>query len=149
MENQFNTNQGLTPLSWLPSVQPSTNSVVSDTESVETSLENRRGNIAWHQNGKFAPGNPGGPGRPKTRLISEALKQALADGKADELKDTLLELTVTAKDSVKLAAIQEITDRTEGKAVQNVRHAGVFMILAPGEDVLNAAFGGSAPDESE
>lgn len=118
----------------------------SMTQHPECDTENPRANVLHDEHGNFAKGNPGGPGRPRTRFISEALKQALESGKADELKDTLLELTVTAKDSVKLAAIQEIADRTEGKAMQNIRHAGVFMVMAPGAEAL-AALDGWANDE--
>lgn len=123
------------------------NSIFTKSVDVESGIGPKTNLL--DESGKFAPGNPGGPGRPRTRLISEALKQALASGKADELKDMLMDLAVSAKDSVKLAAIQEITDRTEGKAVQNIRHAGVFMVMAPSEEVLAAAFGGIAPSEDE
>jgi len=126
------------------------------TQAIEQSPSCDQENRAQHEfrlpDGKFAPGNCGNPlGRPRSaKIISDALKDALANGKAHELGERLMELTESAdKDSVRLAAIQEIADRTEGKAVQNIRHAGVFMVMAPGEDVLNAAFGGIAPSEDE
>jgi hypothetical protein len=97
--------------------------------------------------GKFGPGNTLG-GRPKgSGLVSEAIKQALRDGKAEEVKETLFKLVDSAdRDSVRLAAISEVIDRSEGKAVQNVRHAGVFMVMAPGAEAL-AALDAWAEDE--
>ena len=85
------------------------------------------------------------------KLISDALRAELSKGEAEVLAKQLIEDAKTAsKASERIAAISEVTDRTEGKAVQNIRHAGVFMVMAPGEDVLSAAFGGIAPtDDSE
>src|SRR6185312_15631216 len=119
MENQISTNQERVPLSWLPKPEDSTISVETSTESVEANLENRRERVVRVEGGKFAPGNCANPlGRPRSaKVISDALKQALAEGKADELGNRLMELTESAdRDSVRLAAIQEIADRTEGKA---------------------------------
>lgn len=84
------------------------------------------------------------------KLVSDALRSKLSTGKADEIAQQLIELALDApRPSDRISAAAEVLDRTEGKAVQSIRHAGVFMVLAPGEDVLAAAFGGSAPDESE
>jgi len=153
MENQVSTNQERVPLSWLPKPENNTISVETSTESVEISSENSRQNVLRDASGKLLPGGPGlpGAGRPKgSGVVSDAIKQALREGKADEVKDKLFGLVDSAdRDSVKLAAIAEIMDRSEGKAVQNIRHAGVFMVMAPGEDVLSAAFGGIAPSEDE
>ena len=156
METQNSANhQNLVPLSWagMETVQNVQTNIEPDCpKSTELSQENRREHEQRLPDGKFAPGNCGNPlGRPRSaKVISDALKQALAEGKADELGNRLFQLTEQAdKDSVRLAAIQEIADRTEGKAVQNIRHAGVFMVMAPGEEVLNAAFGAIAPSEDE
>lgn len=64
--------------------------------------------------------NPGG--RPKTAHISQALRAALAAGKADEMADTLVALAMGRKkgSAVQLAAIREIADRTEGRPHQSV-----------------------------
>lgn len=84
------------------------------------------------------------------KLVSDALRSKLSTGKADEIAQQLIDLALDApRPSDRISAAAEVLDRTEGKAVQSIRHAGVFMVLAPGEDVLAAAFGGSAPDESE
>lgn len=99
--------------------------------------------------GKFAAGYCPNPlGRPKgSGLVSDAIKQALRDGKAEEVKETLFKLVNGAdRDSVRLAAIAEVIDRSEGKATQNVRHAGVFMVMAPGAEAL-AALDNWAEDE--
>ena len=64
--------------------------------------------------------NPGG--RPKTAHISQALRAALADGKADEMAEVLIALATgrTKGNAVQVAAIREIADRTEGKPRQSV-----------------------------
>ena len=69
---------------------------------------------------KGQSGNPGG--RPKSRHITEALRKALEEGDADQLARVLLSLARKGKkQSIRLAAIREITDRTEGKATQQHR----------------------------
>ena len=84
------------------------------------------------------------------KLISDALRAELSKGEAEILAQELIAVAKDAtRPSDRISAIAEITDRTEGKAVQNIRHAGVFMVMAPGEDVLSAAFGGIAPSEDE
>ena len=155
METQHSANhKNLVPLTWagMETVQKVQSNIEPDCpKSTEVSSENGREFVLRDASGKLLPGGPGlpGAGRPKgSGVVSDAIKQALRDGKADEVKDTLFELVDSAdRDSVRLAAIAEIIDRSEGKAVQNIRHAGVFMVMAPGEDVLNAAFGGIAPSE--
>ena len=62
--------------------------------------------------------NPGG--RPKTRHISEALRDALENGDAKTLADRWLEIAKTARPGVANAAITAIADRTEGKPVQQM-----------------------------
>ena len=64
--------------------------------------------------------NPGG--RPKTAHISQALRAALAAGKADEFAEILCAVASGRKkgNAVQLAAIREIADRTEGKPHQSV-----------------------------
>jgi hypothetical protein len=97
--------------------------------------------------GKFTAGNPGGPGRLPSTTVTEAIRADLRAGKAIVVKDKLFGLMESARrESVQLAAAQELIDRSEGKAVQNVRHAGVFMVMAPGAEAL-AALDGWAEDE--
>lgn len=64
--------------------------------------------------------NPGG--RPKTAHISEALRRALERGEAEQLASVLLALARGKKrgNTVQIAALREIADRTEGKARQTV-----------------------------
>ena len=155
MESQHSANhQNLVPLSWsgMETVQNVQPTIEQDcTKSTELLSENGRESIVRDANGKFLPGHAGGPGRLPFAVVSDAIKADLRAGKAEHVKDHLFGLMENAnKDSVRLAAISEIMDRSEGKAVQNIRHAGVFMVMAPGEDVLNAAFGSIAPqDDSE
>jgi hypothetical protein len=65
--------------------------------------------------------NPGG--RPRTAHISQALRAALAAGKADEMADTLVALAMGQQkgSAVQLAAIREIADRTEGRPSQAIK----------------------------
>lgn len=116
----------------------------------ETSSENSPQKAQRDENGKLLPGCTGlpGAGRPKgSGLVSDAIKQALREGKAEEVKETLFNLMAAAdKDSVRLAAISEIVDRSEGKAIQSIRHAGVFMVAAPSAEAI-AALDGWAGDE--
>ena len=126
----------------------------SMTQAIEQSptcdQENRRANELLDASGKFAVGNPGGPGRPPTKRFSDAYRRILDDEGADKYAQQVATDALAApKARDRLAAIQEMTDRVEGKAVQNIRHAGVFMVMAPGEEVLNAAFGAIAPSEDE
>ncbi len=99
--------------------------------------------------GKWLPGaipNPGG--RPKSTLITDRLKEALASadaaGKsgAEKIGDRLIGLTEERDGYLALAAIKEVTDRTEGKAVQNTNVRGIIVMM-PADAVLDAAFMGS------
>lgn len=125
--------------------------IQNQAENPSYDRSNGRENVLRDASGKLLPGGPGLPGcgRPKgSGVVSDAIKAALREGKAEEVRDKLFGLMDEAdRDSVRLAAISEIMDRSEGKAVQNHRHAGIFMVLAPGEEVLSAAFGSVAPEE--
>lgn len=71
-------------------------------------------------NGKFAPGNLANPGgRPKSKHITDAYKAILEEKGADELAEVVYkDATSATKASDRLAAVQEITDRVEGKPIQ-------------------------------
>ncbi len=71
----------------------------------------------------FPPGESGNPsGRPKIKRISDAYAAILDDHGAEALAERVYCDALTAKNpSDRLAAIQEITDRVEGKAVQTTR----------------------------
>lgn len=116
--------------------------VTQTSEFDEKNLSNRREQVLHDANGNFAVGNPGGPGRPRTRRISEAYKAILdtegADKFAAQVAKDSLEATRAAD---RLAAISEMTAYTEGKPMQNVRMAGVFMVAAPDSEVLASVFG--------
>lgn len=104
--------------------------------------------------GKFLPGNCANPdGRPKSTLISERLKQVLSSedpsGRtgADKIGDRLMRMTQQEKDEwLALAAIKEVTDRVEGKAVQNTNVRGLIVMM-PSDQVLAEAFGGEEPGD--
>jgi len=123
---------------------------MTQAEPSNNDADNRRENELLDASGKFAVGNPGGPGRPPTKRFSDAYRRILDDEGADKYaRQVATDALAAPKARDRLAAIQEMTDRVEGKAVQNIRHAGVFMVMAPGEEVLNAAFGAIAPSEDE
>lgn len=73
--------------------------------------------------GRFAPGNNANPtGGPKIKRISDAYAAILDQHGAEALAERVYCDALTAKNpSDRLAAIQEITDRVEGKAVQTTR----------------------------
>jgi hypothetical protein len=87
----------------------------------ETQKRNVSASPNHRPDGSFAPGNQANPGgRPKTRLITDAYKEILAERGADELAKVVYTDATTAKRaSDRLAAVQEITDRVEGKPVQS------------------------------
>ena len=141
MENQVSTDHNRVPLSWLPTADSITESVETSTESVQVNSENGRENVSLEPKAKKL-------GRPVS--VVEAYRYILARDGALKYAEKVAEDALEAKNARdRLAAIQEMTDRVEGKAVQNIRHAGVFMVMAPGEEVLNAAFGAIAPSEDE
>jgi hypothetical protein len=77
-------------------------------------------------NGQFLPGCVANPtGRPKTKLVSDAYRAILDEHGADELANVVYRDAIYAgKASDRLAAVQEITDRVEGKSVQAHRMLG-------------------------
>jgi hypothetical protein len=79
----------------------------------------------------WKPGQSGNPGgRPKTAHISQALRTALANGKADEFAEILCAVASGRKKGtpVQLAALREIADRTEGRPHQSVNLEASFSI---------------------
>jgi hypothetical protein len=111
----------------------------SNEQSPSNDIESRPENGIRDAAGKFIAGNPGGPGRLPSITVTDAIRADLKAGKAEVVKDKLFDLMEGARrESVQLAAAQEIIDRAEGKAMQSIRHAGVFMVMAPGADTLQA-----------
>lgn len=92
------------------------------------------------ETGMFAPGNPGGPGRPRNEVsITAAYKDVLAERGPKPLAEMVYNDALTAKaPRDRLAAASEIADRVDGKATQNIRHAGVFLVAAPGAETMAA-----------
>ena len=76
--------------------------------------------ITRDSSGKWVKGycpNPGG--RSKMRFIREALQEKLNEGDADKLAKMLMGLAKQNKNkALRLAAIREVADRTEGRPVQ-------------------------------
>ncbi len=84
-------------------------------------------------NGRFQPGKSGNPGgRPKTRIISEAMRQILEETDPRTRKTLAHKL---AKKAIQKAAagsvnhLREITDRVEGKAVNDEEPQGQTIII--------------------
>ena len=94
--------------------------------------------LARGENGMFAKGNAGGPGRPPIASPTEAYKQILAEKGATELAQTVYNDALTARNARdRLAAASEITDRVDGKATQRMDFRGVIAMM-PAESVTNA-----------
>ena len=78
---------------------------------------------------RFKPGQSGNPGgRPKTKLITQAYRELLEQLDPKEkitLAQLLAKKTVEQARKGSLAALKEITDRTEGKSVQPLSHSGL------------------------
>ncbi len=78
---------------------------------------------------RFKPGQSGNPGgRPKTKLITQAYRELLEQLDPEERKTLAQKLARKAVDQAlkgSLAALKEITDRTEGKSVQPLSHSGL------------------------
>lgn len=139
MENQVIANHKRVPLSWLPTADSITESVEVSTESVAIESGNAREQIQLEPKTKKL-------GRPVS--ITEAYRYILARDGALKYAEVIANDALNApRASERREAIEAMTDRVEGKAVQNIRHAGVFMVMAPGEDVLSAAFGSLPPSE--
>lgn len=137
MENQFPTNQERIPLSWVDPLQCTQKVYGISTESVVSISESSREKAELEPKRKT--------GRPIS--LPDAYRYILErDGAlkyAEQIAKDALEAT---RASDRREAIAEITDRTSGKAVQSIRHAGVFMVMAPGAEAL-AALDGWADDE--
>ncbi len=78
---------------------------------------------------RFNPGQSGNPGgRPKTKLITQAYRELLEQLDPKERKTLAQKLARKAVQQAlkgNLAALKEITDRTEGKSVQPLSHSGL------------------------
>ncbi|MEE8607595.1 MAG: DUF5681 domain-containing protein [Nitrospiraceae bacterium] len=80
---------------------------------------------------RFKKGESGNPsGRPKTKLLTQAYRELLEQisGPKKNRKTLAQVLAQNAVEQAKkgsLAALKEITDRTEGKAVQPLSHSGL------------------------
>ena len=84
-------------------------------------------------------------GRPVS--LTEAYRYILARDGALKYAETIANDALTATRAAdRLSAATEIEDRVSGKATQNIRHAGVFMVMAPGAEAL-AALDSWAEDE--
>lgn len=120
----------------LDSVSNLTQSLLSQKPIQNGEIQRERTELMRTENGFFAPGNPGGPGRPKTASITEAYKQILADRGAVELAQVVYNDATTAKAARdRLAAASEITDRTEGKATQRVDMRGIVVMMPAQADL--------------
>jgi hypothetical protein len=73
---------------------------------------------------QFQPGHPGGPGRPRTKPITDRLREALEvvgdDGRsmADAVIDRWFQMIADGE----VSALREMLDRTEGMLAQALKH---------------------------
>lgn len=99
------------------------------------------------ENGRFAVGNPGGPGRPPLASPTAAYRRLLAERGADELVKTVYNDALTAKSARdRLAAASEITDRVDGKATQRMDVRGLICMM-PAEAVMSSLDKWAGDDE--
>lgn len=139
-ETQLVTNQNTLQVQWQQLDQPAPTGQLDCTNGTEVSQENGRENVAIEPKRKI--------GRPVS--LTEAYRYILArDGALAYAEVIAKDAKEATRASDRLAAATEMEDRASGKAVQNIRHAGIFMVLAPGEEVLSAAFGALPPSEDE
>ena len=77
---------------------------------------------------RFKPGQSGNPGgRPKSKLVTQAYQELLEKVDSESGKTVaqiIAEKVVIEAQDNNLAAVKEITDRTEGKAAQQVQLSG-------------------------
>jgi hypothetical protein len=94
-----------------------------ENQGITEGASKREGNPNFTPEGRFASGNNANPhGRPKFKRITEAYAAILEEHGAEALAERVYCDALTAKNPHdRLAAIQEITDRVEGKAVQTTR----------------------------
>ena len=131
-ETQLITNQNTLQVQWqqLDKIAPSGQSEC--TNGIVSVQENPREQIELEQKRKI--------GRPVS--ITEAYRYILARDGALAYAETIAKDALEAtRASDRLAAATEIEDRVSGKATQNVRMAGVFMVAAPDAGVLESVFG--------
>ena len=96
-----------------------------------------------HKPWLFQPGQSGNPsGRPKCALVSEKLREVLKSEDtsgstgAERLGNKLVALADQDKDGyLALAAIREVIDRVEGKAIQT-SHVKGLIALIPAQNTL-------------
>ena len=71
---------------------------------------------------QFRPGNPGGPGRPRTRRVTDLLVEQLPrpNKKGLTLAEEVRDLWIAEVRSGNFKALQELLNRTEGKAPQQI-----------------------------
>ena len=68
-------------------------------------------------NGRFAPGNRGGPGNPHAKKVAQLRSALLETVTVDDMKAVMLKLVATARDG-DLPAIKEMFERVLGKPIE-------------------------------
>ena len=75
------------------------------------------------EHGRFAEGNPGGPGRPRFSLLSivkEELQKIAEEDKEQFARQMIREYLKKAKDANDGIAIRDLIDRIDGRAAQSI-----------------------------
>lgn len=118
-------------------------------QSTELNGKNRPERAALLQNpenGRFLPGNPGGPGG-RVASPTAAYRKILAERGAEPLAEVVYNDALTAKNARdRLAAASEITDRVDGKATQRMDVRGLICMM-PAEAVMSSLDDWAGDDE--
>lgn len=83
---------------------------------------------------RFRPGGPPGPGRPRSKPLTDRLRERLeqiatgGDGDGRALADELVDRWVELIRSGDGAALRELLNRVEGKVTDRVEHEGEVTI---------------------
>jgi hypothetical protein len=73
---------------------------------------------------QFKPGCPPGPGRPRTKPLTDRLREALevVGGDGRSMADAVVDQWLTMIADGQIAALRELLDRVEGPLTQALKH---------------------------
>ena len=77
------------------------------------------GHLGRDSQGRFAHGNPGGPGNPYAQKVQNLRRMLLDTVTEEDLKDVVCKLVAMAKDG-SLRAVKELFDRLFGRARESI-----------------------------
>ncbi|MEZ6036743.1 MAG: hypothetical protein R3F29_04640 [Planctomycetota bacterium] len=80
--------------------------------------------------GRFMPGNPGGPGRPKGRGMSDVRRAMKAAVTSDHIRAIMCKATILALNG-NLSAMRFVTDRVCGRPIEEVAEGEPLGLTLP------------------